>query len=256
MLRKLRASLPSWAPGSTRYRSPIDLKTGDRRVYHVHVRKTAGTSINHAFLRLAGEGDAERYAALAKLERHELDADGFRFVGWDAKLINRGNYFYAFSHLPFWQLSLPPKTYLLTCLRDPVKRVLSHYQMLSEYRDKNLSHACRATEEPWLGDSLLDFIERMPAAHLLNQLWMFSKRLDVEEALGNLRRMSRVLFNEDLASGVEVMSRDLGLPLAVDRRGQSSPLQFDPAHVDALRSRLDPEYRLIAAVRREWNGQA
>lgn len=249
MPRKFRAKLPSWVPGSTRYDAPVKLKTGDRRIYHVHVRKTAGTSINHTFLRLGGEGENQRYLTLAGLEGHELDAQGYRFVGWDVTKINRGNYFYAFSHTPFWGLDLPPSTYSFTCLRDPVKRVLSHYQMLIEYRETGFPHPCRVEEEPWLGESLLDFIERMPARHLLNQLWMFSERMDVEEAVANLRSLSRVLANERLGDGIAAISQELGLPLSIEHRRKSRPLEFNPEHVAELRRKLEPEYRMLEAVR-------
>jgi len=77
-------------------------------------------------------------------------------------LIEEGSYYYAFSHIPLHQLRLPKETFTITCFRDPIKRIISHYNMLVHYRDNNIYHSCMKIEGHWLGNSVLDFVERRP----------------------------------------------------------------------------------------------
>ena len=94
------------------------------RIYHHHVRKTAGTSLDSSFWALGGP-DLE---LLSKQEVHaatEPGEGGRRFVRHDPKLIARGDYFYASSHEPAHHLEIPPNTFTITILRDPAARVIS-----------------------------------------------------------------------------------------------------------------------------------
>ena len=111
--------------------STYDLNGYDR-MYLVHIRKTGGTSLNNMFLSVSGYDSQALYQELANRPTHRVIRNGLVFVGWDIASINRGLYFYAFSHHPFHKLSLPERTFTFSCLRDPMKRVVSHYNMLME----------------------------------------------------------------------------------------------------------------------------
>jgi len=107
------------------------LPTGHDRVYCYHIRKTAGTSLGMAFLGLGGDASA-LYAELHKRGRW-IDANGVLCVRSDRHLLAEGFYLMGSSHREAWNTALPPNTFRLTCLRDPVARVLSHYRMLLHF---------------------------------------------------------------------------------------------------------------------------
>jgi hypothetical protein len=220
---------------------------GYRRIYFYHVRKAAGTSLNHMFLALGDEPGAEVYAWLPN-ENRTISNDKV-FVGWSKRLIEQGYYFYAFSHLPMHAFTLPPDTYTFTCLRDPAQRVISHYKMLVKYRDNNVPHPCVDEEGPWLGRSFDDFLTNIPRQHLLNQLYMFSDSFDVDEAYANITGCNRFFFVQDFAKGVAGLAADLDLPLEPIHTRQIDEEPDIPAAATArLREMLAPEYDLCARL--------
>jgi hypothetical protein len=225
------------------------LPGGDRRIYLYHIRKTGGTSLIHMFLASAGIDGAAAYDRLRNRPSRRLIVGGKVFTGWDPARIERGHFFFAFSHLPHHQIRLPPKTFTLTCLRDPVARVLSHYKMLLGYQQNSIDHPCMAREGPWLGNGFEDFLARIPTEDLLNQLYMFSATFSVDEAADRIRGLSHVLFLEDLASGTEELSAKVGLPLKVAhvRQGELD-VELKPQSLLQLRERLDMEYGLLAKL--------
>jgi hypothetical protein len=95
-----------------------------KRVYHFHVRKTAGTSLNSAFWALGGL-DTQRLSTSP-----EATGRGLKFARHDLGLIAAGDYFFASSHEPAHRVELPPDTFTVTILRDPVARVVSYYRYL------------------------------------------------------------------------------------------------------------------------------
>jgi hypothetical protein len=233
---------------------PFRLVTGDERVYHIHVRKTGGTSLNHVFLGISGRDPAAAYRELATRPSHCAEWDGYRYVGWNVDAILEGDYFYAFSHAPIWRLDLPAGTFTVTCLRDPVERVLSHYWMLRDYVERSVAHPCVASEGRWLGSSFEGFLDRIPPEHLAAQLWMYSPSFDVAEALARLRRVSHVMFTEDFAAGLVGLERRLGLTLPYAHRRAGRRGEVSPESIVRLRDLLADEYRFLAGARASLRG--
>lgn len=220
------------------------------RVYHVHIRKTGGTSLNHMFLSLAGDEPGRMYERLVADPEHRIRAGGLIYVGWNPALINRGPYFYAFSHIPFHQLTLPPRTFTFTCFRDPVRRVMSHYQMLLAFQVGGIDHPCMETEGHWLGSNFDDFLQRIPEEHLLNQLHMFSRALDVEEACRAALGLDCCIFNDDFNAGVDRINALTGLRLVPLHARKQPPIEDIPEQsIRDLRERLAPEYLLIEMLK-------
>ena len=228
---------------------------GYKRIYLIHIRKTGGTSLNIMFLSL-GQGDPGAfYNELADSSSHRLMRDGKIFVGWNIRLINKGHYYYAFSHEPLHAINLPPDTFTITCFRDPLKRVLSHYNMLMDYAVNKVPHPCMETEGEWLGNSFEDFMERIPPAHLLNQLYMFSARFDVKEAFENIKKVSHCFFTEHFREGVDELNARLGLKLEpVHIRKASYSTGIPEKSLSTLRERLEKEYELMELVKSLKNG--
>lgn len=226
-----------------------------RPIYHLHVRKTAGTTINFAFLSNTGLPDVESfYERLAAKENHRLIANNHVFVGWNKPLINEGCFSYAFSHHPMHQLDFKQKPFLFTCLRDPVKRVISLYNMMKLYQIEGVDHPAVYKDGDWLGSSFDDFLTRIPKDHLLNQLYMFSENFDPNEAYDNLMALDKILFTEDLADGLRDLEGivDWKLPIS-NQKTYSYKSEIGPSEIAKLKERLIPEYKLLEKINARYS---
>ncbi len=247
--------------------APAKVKAVDyKRVYHFHVRKTAGTSLNAAFWALGG------LDLQAMSNSQLLEGNGLRFVRGNRQLIEEGDYFFANSHQPAYALRLPPSTFTITILRDPVSRAISYYSYLLWVRSEEADR----DREPFLDEVLAEsgflgggsrrflarlafrrrestfrnFLDRVPPSHLLTQLHMFSERLDPGEAAENALACSAVCFTETFPEDLKALARELRLDLREreERRfGEKAVLTDD--ELGMLRERLAPEYTMIDRVR-------
>lgn len=222
-----------------------------RRIYHYHIRKTAGTSLNTAFWSLAG-------LDLASMGRRARLLKGpYVFVRHDRTLIEQGHYFYANSHRPAHALTLPPDTFTVTILRDPTARLLSYYRYLLWAQHDPAA----GQQEPflrelqrdlaWLGSSLGDFLQRAPREHLQRQLFMFSAAFDPEEALERLLACSAVCITEQFSDGLARLAHRTSLPLqAQHARRTSTKLALQPEDVALVSEALGPEIEWFDRARR------
>lgn len=230
-----------------------------RRTYLIHIRKTAGTSLDNAFLSLAGENPVE----VASRSYHALK----QHTGPYSFITNPDNsrpfvfrmarYTYGSSHLPAWRLHLPPSTLTVTILRDPISRVISLYRYFADDRaDEGQAFPSpgmvRAGERDWAADGFSTFLDRADKISLLNQLYMFSSRLDPVEAAEHIRRCSLYFFTEHFNDGVAALAHQLRLSL-VPRVDRASVADLRPTDTEMARLRhiLDPEYQLIELLRAE-----
>jgi hypothetical protein len=221
-----------------------------RRVYHFHIRKTAGTSLDAAFWNLAGL-DFLEFGKKTRVCRN-----GLIIVRGDKRRIEAGHYFYASSHLPAHCITLPEKTFTVVILRDPLARILSHYRYLLWRRnDPRAAEHEPFFEElepelPWLGQSFGDFLSRIPREHLLRQLYMFSDNYQVDEAVERIAGVSAVGFTETFAHSLASISTCLDLPLAVKHeRRFSYSINPNDSELEGARSLLEPEFELLARIR-------
>ena len=230
--------------------SSYNLPGGFKRIYHYHIRKTGGTSINAMFLSLAGEDGQSNYRQLNSSRNHRLILDDKVFVGWNPKLINQGHYLYAFSHLPAHQLRLPPDTFTITCLRDPLKRLISLYNMLHEQKNEGGIHPGFKYQKPYLRESFYDFVHAIPEEERYNQLYMFSKRLNIDEALQTIQQCDVYFFSDAFNEGIAAINHKLGLKLTpLHIRAGHHYESMDPSSIKAVREMLKPEYCLLDQLR-------
>jgi Sulfotransferase family len=189
------------------------------RVYHLHLRKSGGTSINSAFWNLGGLN-------LKKVGRAPiLVSKSWVFVRNHLSLIEEGNYHFGNSHMPLWKLKLPPHTFTFCMLRDPYSRLVSLYKYYywiahSDPKEviKNEPYYYSLKEKlPNLGSSFSEFLDHLPAHHLQHQLYMFSETMDKTEALDSVRQLNRVYFQSSFSAAIEDLSSTLGVPLDVKR---------------------------------------
>jgi tetratricopeptide (TPR) repeat protein len=220
------------------------------RVYHYHIRKCGGTSLNWAFLRLSGQDLKQLYARLS--ENGLVKAGGIRYVGWRRPLITAGNWDYGFAHAAFHNVNVPANTYTFCVLRDPAARVLSHYKMLLYMREHEPNHACMAREAPWIEAGFDGFLERISRQDLLRQVFMFSRRFDVGEAIQNMGTLNRVMFlDNEFERDFDGLRGDTGLALDyVHERAAKAKFQPTESQQERLYSLLEPEYRLINEMRK------
>lgn len=224
---------------------------GYKRVYFVHIRKTGGTSINHMFFSLACEDPTLFYTALSQKRTNRLSCRDKVFVGWNVSLINSGNYFYAFSHEPIYRLNLPRDTFIFAVFRDPVKRVISHYNMLLEYSAQ--TPACRPQwyekEASWLGNTFDEFVSNLPKKHLLNQLYMFSNSYDVQEAVDRATKLNLYFFTEQFSAGITRINSLTNLnlkPIHIRQSRINEPIRDES--VARVRMLLDKEYVFLSRL--------
>jgi hypothetical protein len=220
-----------------------------RRIYHYHIRKTAGTSLNAAFWALGGFD-------LRKMgDKQDVVGNGLKFVRHDSRLIAAGNYFFANSHYPAYCLHIPEETFTITILRDPIARVISYYRYLLWARaNPYASHeepgiASLRNEVTTLGGSFSEFLERVPAFRLLQQIYMFSERFDPSEAVEGILRCSAVCFTETFREDLQHLAEILQLDLQEKQeRRFGEKVSLSEEEIELLRQRLAPEYAMIARV--------
>jgi Sulfotransferase family len=221
-----------------------------QRIYFHHVRKTAGTSIAYAFYGVAGDP----YTIEEQLKYFRFAArSGYRYVGLNPRLIAQGDYFFASSHLPNHEISLPRcGTFSFTVLRDPMERVISLYRYLSNPKaDRLYASAAFDHEHAWAADGFESFLERVPKNHLLNQLYMFSRTGSVEEAVNALEGLSCVIRTETLTDDILGLQSRLGIPIQVGVERKSDHLvDLSRLEIDRLREMTESEYAMIGRLKR------
>ena len=232
-----------------RFAASYGLPGGYRRVYCFHIRKTGGTSLGLSFFGLGGEDPDVVHRRIAESPVPRTISRGLVFTGHHRRLLCRGDYYFGWSHLASHEIDLPPDTFTVTVLRDPVKRVISHYRMLCDPRADDVPFGPPPAEYDWVGTSFGDFLDRIPREHLLRQLYMFSPGLDVGEAAERISHVDEVLHLEDYAACLERLGARLELPLQLRHdRSTSIEVEISDAELERLRELLEPEYRLLTEV--------
>lgn len=227
------------------------LIVGQRPIYHVHIRKTAGTSINFAFLSNGATDNVEDlYESLAKTPTQRVISNSKVFVGWNAELLNEGNYSYGFSHDALHKLNIPDHVFKFTCLRDPVKRIVSHYNMLKHFQKNQINHPCMKIEGKWLGNSIIDFVKNAPKYHVSNQLHMFSASFNVNEAAKELSKLDAIIYTEELHTGLKHLEQltNWKLPIS-NQKTYNHKEKIDEGDLLQLKEILSDEYTLLDKIK-------
>lgn len=234
------------------YRRSSFSMSGYTHVYLYHVRKTAGTALNHCFFSLSGEEPAAIYRRLTGSGGNFAIAGDKIFVIWNKELIERGYFHYAASHYPMHEIALPPGTFTITCLRDPDDRMISLYRMyLDLAQNERKAPAWFFRERHWMGDSFSDFLERLPREMVQQQLYMFSRSFAIDEAIANVASCSHVMVMEEFTSGLQQLNTKLGLQLPNVAGVRRSETEFEPTEpeLEALRRMVSAEHQLVRWAR-------
>lgn len=230
---------------------------GYERIYQVHIRKTAGTSINAAFWEYTGH-------QLKNVgSKNVLYGNQLVIVRNNKRLIEKGDYFYANSHTPFWNLNLPSSTYAFCIFRDPFDRLLSLYKYFKWILELDPSTA--KEQEPYYF-SLIDhaqgaakgfdlFLDNVSKSDMLNQLYHFSKSYDVQEALENCDKLNAVFFQDNFDKIVTELQAVSQLKLKNRNDRKSAPkasIDISEAERQKAMDLLADEYSFYNVVRAKY----
>jgi len=119
------------------------------------------------------------------------------------------------------------------------------------YKNIDHQHPGNAAEFKWLGDSAMDFFKNMPKRNLLAQLYMFSQKYSVDEAVENANKCSAILHTENLNSGLNDLGKQLNLNLiAAQQKKYKHKEEISQEVLDELRSMTEKEYQLLNQIKK------
>jgi hypothetical protein len=229
----------------------FELPDGSKRIYCYHVRKTAGTSLFLSFLALGGEDPMDVWRRISRTRLERTFSAGYSFVSNNPRALAEGAYYFGRSHRPFTQQPLPPRTFTVTILRDPVDRVHSYFDYLVAGDPPDMPGQVANRERLLARDGFDAFLDRVPVQYLLTQLAMFSDRLDVSEATERIAGCSATFYTESYTEGLASLGKRLQIPLS-PRHDRVTALRssLTEEQTERLRTRLEPEYELLRRLDR------
>jgi hypothetical protein len=227
------------------------INKGFKRIYLYHIRKTGGTSLTESFLALRAVDRVRSYYQLAGALDNRIIIKDLVYVGWNTSLLEKGDYFFGFSHNPSHQIKLPNKTFTITIIRDPVRRLISYYQMLLTWKKENSQHPEFKRRGEWLGENFRDFLQNISDEYLLAQLYMFSRKYKVSEAYRNIIDCSSFYFTENFNKGVADLSMELALKLKPIHAAKSVvKASINKKDLKMLEQLLEPEIGLYKKLKK------
>jgi len=224
-----------------------------QKIFFVHIKKTAGTSINATFINFDrtnynSENWNENGRYLKFINNDTITVDNKILTSSKFK-IKKADYFYATSHEPFYKYKFSKNTFTFTCFRDTFKRWLSFYKECFKYKKNNAKHPIRNKTDRLLGKSFFEFTtncKKNLKSDLLNQIYMFSPNYNIKDALKNINKLSYYFFVEDFNNGIKFLSENLNLPLkSIHVRKNDFDVEYTKEEKNEIMDMLKLEYQLL-----------
>ncbi|HLU85045.1 MAG TPA: sulfotransferase family 2 domain-containing protein [Vicingaceae bacterium] len=230
------------------FKNSIKNEIGYDGIYHYHIRKTGGTSINTAFLKLYTVKDSIYHDLNIQLD-NRLIINNHIYITNNKLLAEYTPYFYAFAHRPSHKLNISKNKFLFTCLRSPIDRMFSHYNMIKTSYEKNENRYDYKDLYQCLGNNICDFVNNLPKELVLEQIYMFSKNYNTNEAFDNIMNLNAVLLTEHLTEGFLELKEKLNLPLNYIHTRKANVITYlNNDEKDFLISKLTPEIELYNKI--------
>lgn len=141
--------------------------------------------------------------------------------GSNISLLEQGNYHYGCTHFPSWKIQEPRDSFTMTIFRDPIERIVSHYNYIIGKIERGENEDWLVKERPLLGNSFTQFIDNLPPEKLLNQLYNFSENYNLIEAVDRIKSLNLILTLENLSEGIHDINNMLGLNLRIMKKNMS-----------------------------------
>lgn len=195
-----------------------------QRIYHFHIQKTAGTSLNSAFYHASGINfEEEILKQFSNIFTRSIRINDKIFSDHNISIINKGAYFYSWSHYPFEDIEVDSDTFTFTSIRDPQSRLISYYNFLTDIKNnhflskyKHMNHLLNHYE-----DDFETFLHKLPDKNRYAQLYMFSKDLNFEKAKENIKKVNFIIINENFEYFVNEVSKQFNLHLEIQKKNVS-----------------------------------
>ncbi|NVK56118.1 MAG: sulfotransferase family 2 domain-containing protein [Alteromonadaceae bacterium] len=227
---------------------------GYERIYQIHIRKTSGTSVNAAFWAHADQNIKDI------VSKNVVYGNQLVMVRHSKQLIEKGHYFYANSHIPYWDLTLPPATYCFCILRDPFGRLVSLYKYYKWILELDPSTATQ--QEPYYSTLINSaqcaskdfgkFLDSLTRSNIQNQLYNFSNRYDVDEALEKSNELNSIFFQDRFDDAINELQKVAGLVLKSRADRKSAPkanIEISDDEKQRAMELLVDEYKFYNALR-------
>jgi hypothetical protein len=166
--------------------------------------------------------------------------------GSNISLLKKGDYHYGCTHFPSWKIQEPRDSFTITIFRDPIERIVSHYNYIKGKIEGGGNEDWLAKERPLLGDSFTHFIDNLPPEKLLNQLYNFSENYNLTEAVERIRSLNLILTLENLSEGILDINNMLGLNLKIMKKNMSETFyRASSKEIRYLKVKLEKEIDLF-----------
>jgi hypothetical protein len=197
-------------------------------------------------------GDAEYIAKNFNnySKRYRVINNGFIVQTSNISLFEQGNYHFGCTHIPSWKIQVPRDTFTISIFRDPIRRVISHYNDIKGKVERGEKHSFLQEEGQFLGSSFTDFVDNLPPEKLQSQLYNFSKDYDLGEAVKKIKSLNLILTLEDISNGIQEINNRLGINLQIVKKNKSESF-YHPStdEINYLSSKITQEIDLFKILK-------